>query len=710
MKFYRIIFAVLSLLLVFFNSSAQNQWQVSSPNGNLRATINMDANGYIFYKVDYIENSTATPVIKSSTLGLKRGDITFSFNLIFENSSTQIIDENYSMISGKQTTLRNHANELTLGFVYNAKKFVVIFRAYNDGIAFRYYFPETSNTNYTLQREYTSVNLASTNGKAWMQKYDNVPYYEGAVNEYNIGQDSPNEAGWSFPALFNPNNYWVLVTESDVNRESYVSHFNRYCGGGSYRIDPPIQNDFKPGIPNTATSKLPWALPWRIIVIGKNQSTIVESNLVNHLASAPITPTNTTWISSGVATWSWWSDLGSPTNYQRQREYVEAANTLGLHHTVVDGTWEQMGEQNFKDLISYANTLNVKIWNWYDAGGLCEQLNQFPCDLMIDPIKRRAEFAKIKSWGVAGIKVDFFISDKQEFIKLYFDVLSDAADYQLMVLMHGCTIPQGWQRRFPHLVSSEAVQGGEMLLFREDFRYNSPPHNVNLVFTRNVIGSVDYTPGVLSIDRVFHNTTSAHELSLLSVLETGFTTLADRVTSYLSLPTIAKNIIGSMPVSWDETKFIEGFPEDYAVLARRKNDTWYISGINGKNSTRTITINPTFLSGGSYEKQTLFDGADARQITVSQGNFQSGNQIPVTMLPYGGFTVVLKVKCLTNLTLTNTINALVLPYKAQQIDATNQLNLGANVIYSANKAVLLNAGFSAQTGSIFKAEIGGCVE
>ena len=308
-----------------------------------------------------------------------------------------------------------------------------------------------------------------------------------------------------------------------------------------------------------------------------------------------------------------------------------------------------------------------------------------------------------------GIKVDFFMSDKQESIKLYFDILSDAADYQLMVLMHGCTIPQGWQRRFPNLLSSEAVQGAEMLLFKEEFRSTSPPHNVNLVFTRNVIGSVDYTPGVLSIDRVFHNTTSAHELALLSVLETGFTTLSDRVASYLALPAIAKNIISNMPVSWDETKFIEGLPEDYVVLARRKGSTWYVSGINGKNSARSITINPTFLSG-SYEKQTLLDGVDARQISVSQEIYQSGNQISVNMLPYGGFTLVFQSKCLNILTLVNTINSTVSPYKAQQIDATNQLTLGANVIYSANKAVLLNAGFSAQTGSIFKAEIGGCVE
>lgn len=710
MNLHKKLSIVFSFFLLPVLAFSQNQWQVSSPNGNLRANINLDGGSFLTYTVDFIENNVSTQIIRPSILGINRSDESFLLNLTFESVTNQVIDETYSMVSGKQSNLRNYANQTSIKFVINNKRVVVIFRAYNDGIAFRYYFPETSASNYTVNEEYTRVNLASTNGKAWMQHYDNVPYYEQTFNEYNIGEDSPSEAGWSFPTLFNPNNYWVLVTEADVDRNAYVSHFNRYCGNGSYKIDPPIQADLKPGVPNNATSTLPWALPWRVIMIGKNQNAIVESNLVNHLASAPTTPQNTNWISSGLATWSWWSDLGSPTNYQRQREYVEAANTLGLHHTVVDGTWEEMGEQNFRDLITYANTLDVKIWNWYDAGGLCEQLGQSPCDLMRDQTKRRAEFAKIKNWGVAGIKIDFFVSDKQDFIKLYFDILSDAADYQLMVLMHGCTIPQGWQRRFPNLLSSEAVQGEEMLLFREPFRLSSPPHNVNLVFTRNVIGSVDYTPGVLSIDRVYHNTTSAHELALLSVLETGFTTLSDRAASYLSLPTIAKDIIGKMPVSWDETKFIEGRPEDYAVLARRKGDTWYISGINGKNSARNITLNTNFLAAGIYQKQTLVDGADARQISVNQENFQSGTQIPISMLPYGGFTVVLKTKCLNNLNLVNQINGITPPYKALQIEATNVVNNGANTIYLAEKYVLLNAGFQAKTGSVFKAEIAGCIE
>lgn len=709
MKFCKIVFAALYLLYLSPCTLAQNQWQVLSPNGNLQASVNLDMNGFLYYKVDYIENNVAEQVIKPSLMGVKRADETFLSNLVFEDISTQIIDENYSMISGKQTNLRNYANEMSIRFIYNNKKLVIIFRAYNDGVAFRYYFPETSHTNYTVESEYTRVNLASTNGKAWLQKYDNYPYYEDRFREYNIGEESPNEAGWSFPTLFNPDNYWVLFTESDVNRNAYVSHFNRYAGEGSYKIDNPFQNDPKPGIANSATSTLPWALPWRVLIIGKSPSTIIESNLVNHLAS-PTTITNTSWISSGVAAWSWWSDLGSPTNYPRQREYVEFANNLGLHHVVVDGSWEQMGETNFKNLIKYGDSLSVKVWNWYDAGGLCEQLNQSPCDLMRDRTKRRNEFAKIKAWGVAGIKIDFFVSDKQDFIKLYFDVLEDAAEFQLMVLMHGCTIPQGWQRAFPNLLSTEAVEGEEMLLFRESFRTESPAHNVNLVFTRNVIGSVDYTPGVLSVDRVFHNTTSAHELALLSVLETGFTTLSDRAGSYLALPAIAKNIIGNMPVSWDETKFIEGMPADYVVLARRKGETWYISGINGKNASRSITINPTFLSSANYQKQTLLDGADARQISVSQENYQSGTQIPITMLPYGGFTVVLKTKCLNNLHITQTINGVTSPYKALQIEATNQINAGGKTNYSANKHVLLNTGFLAQTGSVFKAEIGGCIE
>lgn len=708
MNLYKICYSFTLILLIPFFSTAQNQWQVSSPSGNLQATLSLDANGFLNYMVHYVENSVSTQIIKPSSLGVERADVNFFNSLIFESTSTQVIDENYSMISGKKKNLRNYANEMTVNFVKGTKRIALIFRAYDEGIAFRYYFPETSSTIYTVRGEYTKVGLASSSGKAWLQPYDTVPYYETRINEYNIGQDSPNEAGWSFPALFNTNNYWVMFTESDVNRSSYVSHISRFTGSGTYKVDPPIQADFKPGTPNSASSTLPWALPWRVLIIGKTAGTIVESSMVTHLATPQSAATDSTWISSGVALWSWWSDLGSPTNYQRQREYIKAADSLGLNHVVVDGTWDVMGETNFRKLISYGDSLNVKIWNWYDAGGLCEQLNQTDCDFMRDRNRRRAEFAKIHSWGVVGIKLDFFISDKQEYIKLYFDILEDAAEFHLMVLMHGCTIPQGWQRRFPNLMSSEAVEGNEMLLFREDFRNDSPHHNVNVAFVRNVIGSVDFTPGVLSTDRVYHNTTTAHELALLSVLETGFTTLADRYQSYLQLPVIAKDIIGKTPVAWDETKFIEGIPDNYIILARRKGDTWYISGINGKSTTRSVTISPTFLQAGSYQKQMLTDGADARQINVSQTNFQSGSQIPVTMLPYGGFTIVLKTNCPNVLTIVQGISTLTMPYTAQEIQASNIVNSGANTTYSANKFVQLNAGFSAQTGSVFKAEIGGC--
>lgn len=699
---------VLLLLVFSLNISAQNQWQVTSPNGHLQAKVSLNEFGILFYTVDYIENSVNTQVIQSSMLGVERADENFIGNLTFESLTSQVINENYSMVSGKQLRLQNFANEITLTFVKFGKKLSLIFRAYNDGIAFRYYFPETSTNNYTVRGEYTRVKLASSVGKAWMQPYDAVPYYERRFNEYNIGQDSPNEAGWAFPALFNTNNFWVLVSESDVSRNNYVSHINRYVGNGDYKIDPPIQDDFKPNISNSASSTLPWALPWRLLIIGKTPSTIVESSLVNHLATPMSSTTDTSWISSGIGLWSWWSDLGSSSNYQRQRENIEAANNLGLKHLVIDATWDRMGETNFRELISYGNSLGIKIWNWYDAGGLCEQLNEPDCNFMRDRNRRRAEFAKIHEWGVAGIKLDFFMSDKQEFIKLYFDILEDAAEFKLLVLLHGCTIPQGWQRRFPNLVSAEAVEGNEMLLFREDFRYDSPHHNVNVAFTRNVLGSVDFTPGVLSTDRVFHNTTTAHELALLSVFETGFTTLADRYQSYLQLPAIAKDIIGKMPVAWDETKFIEGIPDNYIVLARRRGDTWYISGINGKDTSRDIVIIPSFLQAGNYQKQMLIDGADARQVNVSQENFQSSGQIPIRMLPYGGFTVVLKTSCPNELNLVQGINTITIPYTAQTIRASNIIGGSANTVYSANKFIQLNAGFSTQTGSVFKAEIGGC--
>jgi len=688
----------------------KSQWQVTSPDGKIRATIQLDDSGKPFYSVDFIENVTSN-IVTSSKLGLNRNDCDFRNGLIFSGVSTSIINENYVMVTGKKLSLQNQANEITLSFTKCSIFFNIIFRAYNDGIAFRYHFPQTSALTYFVSEENSSVKV-STNGKAWLQKnIAETPANENLFTEVNIGQTSPDFAGWCLPALLNPQNFWVMISEADLNKDYFGSHFAAESPNGEYKFDKPVSSDVTV-YTNNAYFSTPMKSPWRVVMIGKTVNTIVESNLVSHLSS-PSTISNTSWIKPAMSTWSWWSGWDSSQYPHKMRPHIDLASDFNYPYFSIDSNWDLISESEFTTFRQYAQSKNVKLWIYYNSAGPHNGIDYFrPRDKIHTHALRQIEFQKLVDWGVAGIKVDFFQSDKQELIKLYLDILKDAADYGLLVNFHGCTVPRGWQRTYPNLMTMEGVRGNEYMLI--SYGEDVPEHKVNLAFTRNVIGSMDATPGVVSYDyhgdALPHVSTNSHQLALVSLFESGIVHLCDFYTKYRALPTMIQSVLSKMPTAWDETKFIEGYPNDYIVLARRKGTDWYISGINGKNTSRSITLTPTFVAQGDYTKQSIADGATQADFLISETTYQTANPIQINMAAYGGFTVVLKAKCLTNLTLANTINSPVVPYKALRIDATNQLNLGANVIYSANQAVLLNAGFSAQTGSVFRAEIGGCVD
>lgn len=692
----------LFIIFLFFPFFSFSNWQVVSPDGQVRANILLSSSGEATYTVQGLFNGNWVNILNESKLGVWRSDENFNSGLSFVNFTTQAINETYSMPTGKRSLLQNQANEITINFSKGNNPFRVIFRAYNEGVTFRYVFTNTATGELDMLYDWTTFNVP-TGGKTWVQDFTNFkPVYERNILEYNVGQNTTD--GWCFPALMQSGNYYVLLAESDLKNTFSGSHLGNYGTNGYATLLPPF--DDGSGYLGHTKVTLPLTMPWRVISVSKNLAGIVESNLVNHVAS-PSTITDASWIKPGVSTWGWWSDFFNAKSYTKLQKFVDLADSLNVPYSLVDVDWNQMTGGNLSTLAQYATTKNVKLWAWYNSAGPHNTIDAQPRDKMFDRTVRRSEMQWLKSIGIVGVKVDFFESDKKQLIKLYLDILEDAAEYQLMVNFHGATIPRGWQRTYPHLVTVEAVKGDEALLFNEPFRLSSPPHNVNLVFTRNTVGSMDYTPGVLGEERVTHNTTSAHEYALISLFESGVVHLADSSGNYFNLPETARKLL-SMPTAWDETRFIEGQPNDYVVLARRKGKDWYISGINGKNSPRSVTLNPTFLQQATYQKQTVLDGSTARQITATDEVYNPANPVTINMLPYGGFTVVFKLTCLNNLLISSALSQPNPPYKARSIEANNIIQSGANITYSANKSVQLNAGFNAQSGSIFRAEIGGC--
>lgn len=711
MKF---IYTAFFTCLLSFTLIAQS-WQVLSPNSKIRATIQrIEPDGTLKYYVEYLENNQTQTIIEPSNLGVSRIDQSFNNGLVFENSSTATIDENYTMSIGKQLQLRNNANEITLNF-HNSdnSKFQVIFRAYNEGVALRYRFPETSNNTFYVTEDKTTFQIPVNNSKTWIQGYDNFrPVYEKLYeNGVNLNQAINQFNGLAFPALFQTPNAWILLTEADLDEKFFASHLSSYFGNGTFSVAAPSPDDGN-SYPSYVGSTLPWTMPWRVIMIGKQLSNVVESNLVSHVSKASQIA-NTTWIQPGISTWSWWSDLGSPTNFTKLKTFIDLAADLNLPYSLIDANWNQMGNGgDINALITYANSKNVKLWLWYNSGGPSNDYGEQPRDLMHTQAARRQEFARIHALGIKGVKIDYFQSDKQELMKLYIDILKDAADFELMVNFHGNVIPKGWSRTYPNLVAMEAVKGSEAYIFDGSFLPNAPRHHTILPFTRNVIGPMDYTPTIIGWGRgVEHLTTDVHEIALLNTFESGVTHLVDMVASYTNLPTLAKTMISNLPTAWDETRLVEGFPGTHVVMARRKGENWYISGINGENQARNITLPLSFIATGDYSKQLLSDGAGPRDILTSEVNYQvqASNTISINMQPYGGFMMVLKrAACQTTHNLTSQIANTVKYEASETIQATNIISSTANVTYDAAKSILLTAGFQTQQGAVFKAYIDGC--
>ena len=706
------------------NSIVAQNWQVSSPSDKIRVTIQRtEADGTLKYYVEYLENNQTQTIIESSNLGISRIDESFNNNLTFESSSTETIDENYKMSIGKQLQLRNNANEITLNFHNsNNSQFQVTFRAYNDGVALRYRFPETSNDTYYVTEDKTTFQIPVNNSKTWIQGYDNFrPVYEKLYeNGINLNQAINQFNGLAFPALFQTPNAWILLTEADLDEKFFASHLSSYLGNGTFSVAAPSRDDGN-SYAWYAGSTLPWTMPWRVIMIGKQLNNVVESNLVSHVSKASQI-VNTTWIKPGISTWSWWSDLDSPKNFAKLKTFIDLAAELNLPYSLIDVNWNQMGNGgDINALINYANSKNVTLWLWYNSGGPSNDQPEHPRDLMHIQSARRQEFARIHALGIKGVKIDYFQSDKQELIKLYIEILKDAAEYELMVNFHGNVIPKGWSRTYPNLVAMEAVKGSEAYIFDGSFLPNAPRHHTILPFTRNVIGPMDYTPTIIGWGRgAEHLTTDVHEIALLNIFESGVTHLVDRVESYLGvpndtqqppLPTLAKSIISNLPTTWDETHLVDGFPGTHVVMARRKGENWYISGINGENQVRNISIPLSFIATGDYSKQVLSDGANPRDILTSETNYQvqASNTISLNMQPYGGFMLVLKrATCQTTHNITSQITNNIKYEASETIKATNIISSTANVSYDAGKSILLTAGFQTQQGAIFKAYIDGC--
>jgi len=614
---------------------------VLSPNQKIKIDLFSQQNGEVgdwYLKVSYSKEGNFSDVIQRIDLGLSRSDQDFTKDLKFlKAGKVLLIKEDYTTVHGKRSRHQNSANEVIASFETSAKaKMNVILRAYNDGVAFQYEFPEAKGS-FTVKDELTSYSITPETMR-WMEKWNTAN--EGTYTAMN--NDKVLQGEWSYPALFHTkDSTWYLLHEADLNRSYCGTKLSNATDAMKYKLTFPNPRDGRGQGESIPSITLPWKSPWRVAIVGK-VADVVESTLVDDV-SAPSVIKNTEWIKPGLVSWNYWSSNHGTKDYQIVCAFADLAASMGWPYTLLDWEWDGMSNGGkLEDALKYIQSKGVKPLMWYNSGGTHTGVTSTPKDRMLTHENRVEEFTKLQKLGVAGVKIDFFESEKQDMIKYYLDILDDAAKFNMLVYFHGCIVPRGWARTYPNLMTYEGVRGAEWYNNVPDFTSVAPQHNTILPFTRNVVGSMDYTPVTFTNSQYPHITSYGHELALSVLFESALQHFADRPDGYYELPDAAKTFLKLVPNAWDETRFVDGYPGNDVTLARRKADTWYLGGISSSNREKRKTLKFNFLpEGASYRLTLIADGQHDRIFETQYKVVDKNSKVDVRLLRRGGFAASL---------------------------------------------------------------------
>jgi hypothetical protein len=637
-------------LSLFKVQAAEPSLQVESPDSNIRVDVQIDTIGVAHYSVAFKDAT----VLEPSRLGLKRDDADFSRGLSLTMSSeVDRIDERYELLTSKRRNNRYIANRKTFHFQSaEGKKLDVVFQVSNDGVAFRYVFPEQSTQIHKLSEEATSFRFAPQT-RAWLQPIataktgwgeSNPSYEELYEKDIAVGSTSPTGAGWVYPALFRTGDIWMLISESALSRHYAGTRLLSNWRSPEYTIGFPDPLEGIHGGPVSPQSTLPWSTPWRVIVIG-SLATVVESTLGTDVADKPSANVKRSTFGPGKASWSWPLLGDDMTTYETSKRFIDYAAGMGWHYTLIDSMWDkQIGYDKVKELIDYARTKNVGILLWYNSAGDWNSAPQTPRNMLLTRAGRKREFDRLREMGVAGLKIDFFAGDGQSTIAYYHDILEDAAPYGFLINFHGSTLPRGWQRTYPHLMTMEAVRGLEFVTFEQGNAEDEPSHAAMLPFTRNVFDPMDFTPVVLDrINRIERRTSSAFELALSVLFTSGIQHYAEIPEGMAKAPSYVREFLKRVPSVWDEVRLIDGVPGKHVVIARQGEGRWYLAGINAERDAKSLQLSLPELPGLSTKGSgTMITDGDGGNLSFIERRVRWSVEQPLdlTLKPRGGFVLI----------------------------------------------------------------------
>ena len=641
-------FIVMAMLLGSSVASAENK-QITSPDGKLVVTV-ADMDGRPSYSVSY-DNVL---FLKPSPLGMIANIGDFSSGMSLEkNVSTNKIDETYELASIKKSKVHYVANEAVFSFTQQGKTiYDVIFRISNNDVAFKYkIYPQGETLSCVVKQEVTgfvfpdgTTTFLCPQSKPMGGFARTSPSYETSYTADDVAGKNGWGEGYTFPCLFrNGDNGWVLVSETGVNGGYCASRLLGHKGG-VYTIGFPQEGEANGNGTVSPGIALPGETPWRTITVGKTLAPIVETtvpfDVVKPLYQAKGEYTY------GRGSWSWIIGMDGSTNYKEQLRYIDFSAAMGYQSVLVDALWDkQIGRDKIEELAKYGKNKGVALYLWYNSNGYWNDAPQTPRSIMDNAIARRKEMKWMQSIGIRGIKVDFFGGDKQMTMQLYEDILSDANEYGLLVIFHGCTLPRGWERMYPNFASSEAVLASENLHFSQGSCDNEAFNATLHPFIRNTVGSMDFGGSALNKYYNADNaprgsrrvTSDVYALATAVLFQSPVQHFALAPNNLTDAPSWAIDFMKEVPTTWDEVRFIDGYPGKYVILARRHGDKWYIAGVNAQKETLKLKVNLPMFSNG--EKVRLFSDDKALQGGVKQIEIGKKQELQLAIPCNGGVLI-----------------------------------------------------------------------
>ena len=641
-------FIVMAMLLGSSVASAENK-QITSPDGKLVVTV-ADMDGRPSYSVSY-DNVL---FLKPSPLGIIANIGDFSSGMSLEkNVSTNKIDETYELASIKKSKVHYVANEAVFSFTQQGKTiYDVIFRISNNDVAFKYkMYPQGETLSCVVKQEVTgfafpdgTTTFFCPQSKPMGGFARTSPSYETSYTADDVAGKNGWGEGYTFPCLFrNGDNGWALVSETGVNGGYCASRLLGHKEG-VYTIGFPQEGEANGNGTVSPGIALPGETPWRTITVGKTLAPIVETTVPFDVVK-PLYPAKGEYT-YGRGSWSWIIGMDGSTNYKEQLRYIDFSAAMGYQSVLVDALWDkQIGRDKIEELAKYGKDKGVALYLWYNSNGYWNDAPQTPRGIMDNAIARRKEMKWMQNIGIRGIKVDFFGGDKQMTMQLYEDILSDANEYGLLVIFHGCTLPRGWERMYPNFASSEAVLASENLHFSQGScdheAFNATLHP----FIRNTVGSMDFGGSALNKYYNADNaprgsrrvTSDVYALATAVLFQSPVQHFALAPNNLTDAPSWAIDFMKEVPTTWDEVRFIDGYPGKYVILARRHGDKWYIAGVNAQKETLKLKVNLPMFSNG--EKVRLFSDDKALQGGVKQIEIGKKQELQLAIPCNGGVLI-----------------------------------------------------------------------